>query len=59
MHQSLHLITTPPPDWVRQLIQQQRTTAETEVVELDLTSDSVDYREVLECIFSSDSISVW
>ncbi len=52
-------MTTPAPDWVRRLIQDQRTSPETQVVEFDLASESVDYREVLECIFASDSISVW
>ena len=59
MHQSLHLITAPPPDWVQQLIRDQRAGSDTRVVEFDLSSDSVDYREVLECLFASDSISVW
>ena len=55
----LHLLTGPQETWVSHVIQEQRKAGTAEIIEIDLSHTDVDYGEVLEQIFRSDSVSVW
>lgn len=55
----LHLLTGPQETWVSQVIEEQRKAGHAEIIEFDLAHPDVDYDDVLEQIFRSDSISVW
>ena len=42
-----------------EVIQAQQATGAVEITEIDLSRTDVDYGDVLEHIFRSDSVSVW
>ena len=55
----LHLWTGSRETWVTEVIQAQQATGAVEITEIDLSRTDVDYGDVLEHIFRSDSVSVW
>lgn len=59
MIRQLHLLTAPPDDWVGNLIKalQQDPSMTVEVV--DLSGGAADYEQVVEAIFTADSIATW
>ncbi len=59
MRTILHLLTRPADELTRELIARQRALTETKIEVLDMNSAAPDYDDVVEKIFSADSIEVW
>lgn len=58
MRTILHILTRPEDEVTRQLIKGQRALPETEVEVVSLSNPSPDYEQLVEKIFSADSIAV-
>jgi hypothetical protein len=59
MRSLLHIITRPEEGFVNEIIRHQADQTDNQVVVVDLTVEHPDYEELLEKIFTSDSIQVW
>ena len=59
MRTILHLLTRPADELTRDLIARQRDLPETKIEVADLNSAAPDYDDVVEKIFSVDSVEVW
>lgn len=59
MTRQLHILTTPPDDFVRTLLEAVQGNPELQVEIADLTGDQPDYDRLVEAIFSADAIASW
>ena len=62
MRHILHLLTQPPDDVVRGVLEHQRARAAADGLQvqvIDLASPAVDFDAVLDAVFTADSISTW
>ena len=59
MRTILHILTRPEEELARDLIERQRALPDTQVEVVALTDNTTNYGEVVEQIFSADSIEVW
>lgn len=59
MTRQLHLLTAPPDDYVRTLLQAVQGNPQLQVEVLDLTGDQPDYDRLVEAIFLADAIASW
>ena len=58
MRTILHILTRPEDEVTRQLIEQQRSLPETAVEVVSLSHPSPDYEQLVEKIFTVDTIAV-
>ena len=58
MRTILHILTQPEDEVTRQLIEQQRSLPETAVEVVSLSNSSPDYEQLVEKIFTADSIAI-
>jgi hypothetical protein len=59
MRRVLHILTRPGDALAREMIARQKDIAGNEVETVDLTRPEPDYKELLEKIFTADSIESW
>jgi len=59
MKKVLHILTKRGDALAREIIAQERAWAACEVETVDLTSGAPDYAELLQKVFSADSVAVW
>ena len=59
MRTILHILTRPEEELARNLIERQRALPNTQVEVVPLTDAAPNYDELLEQIFSADSVEVW
>ena len=59
MRTILHILTRPEEELARDLIERQRALPDTQVEVVALMDDPPNYDEVVERIFSADSVEVW
>jgi hypothetical protein len=55
----LHILTRPDDPLAKEIIAQQKASAENKIEVIDLTGSAADYNELLEKIFRADSVQVW
>ena len=59
MRTILHLLSRPEDELTRELIARQLALTETKIEVADLNGAAPDYDDVVEKIFSADSVEVW
>jgi hypothetical protein len=59
MRAILHILTGPEEELARELIERQRALPDTKVEIVVLTDGTPNYDELVEHIFSADSVQVW
>jgi len=59
MKKVLHILTKSSDTLAREIISQERAGAAGEVETVDLTSGAPDYADLLQKVFSADSVAVW
>jgi len=59
MSRQLHLLTSPPDAWVRELLESLQHHPELTVEIVDLTSGEPDYVRLVDAVFAADSIATW
>ncbi len=59
MRTILNIISRSPDEATREVISEQRKLADTHVEVIQLDNPAVDYDELIDKIFSADSIEVW
>ena len=59
MRQLLHIVTKPNDNLARKMLENEQSLPDTKVDVVDLTQRNPDYNQLVEKIFSADSIHVW
>ena len=59
MKKLLHILTRESDALANEMISRQRAGASCEVETVDLTTGPADYADLLQKIFSADSVAVW
>jgi len=59
MKKVLHILTKKSDALAREIISQELAWAACEIETVDLTSGAPDYAELLQKVFSADSVAVW
>ena len=59
MIQQLHILTSPPDEYVQRLLESLRRDPGLRVETADLNVDAPDYDALVESIFAADSIATW
>lgn len=59
MRQLLHIVTKPNDDLASSMVESERSLPNTKVEVVDLTKPDPDYNQLVQKIFTADSIQVW
>lgn len=59
MRQLLHIVTKPDDVLARTMLENEQSLPNTRVDVIDLTKRNPDYNQLVEKIFTADSIQVW
>jgi hypothetical protein len=59
MRQLLHIITRPDNQLVHEIVATQKSLPEHQVEIVNLFADTADYDDLLEKIFTAESIQIW
>jgi hypothetical protein len=55
----LHILTEPSDALAKEIIAKQTANSENKIEIVDLTQGEADYKNLLEKIFTADSVQVW
>lgn len=59
MTRQLHVLTAPPDEFTRALLDALQKSPSVELTVADLSGDTPDYARLVEQIFAADSIATW